>query len=53
MHRVREEVYEEVTLSARGICLAAAAKRTQEDLLKLSVVGVMELEMPEADSLVC
>ena len=43
--------YEEVTLSARGMCLAAAAKRTQEDLLQLSVAAVMELEMLEADSL--
>ena len=43
--------YEEVTLSARGMCLAAAAKRTQEDLSQLSVAGVVELEMLEADSL--
>ena len=33
------------------MCLAAAAKRTQEDLSQLSVAGVVELEMLEADSL--
>ena len=43
--------YEEVTLSASGMCVVAAAKRMQEDLSKLSVAAVIELGMPDADRL--
>ena len=43
--------YEKVTLSACGMCLAAAAKKTQDDLPQLSVGAVMELALPEEDSL--
>ena len=40
--------YDEVTLSARGMCLAAAAKMTQEDLFG-SPRAVLELGLPEDD----
>lgn len=43
--------YEKVTLSASGMCLAAAAKQTQEDVSRLSVAAVLELGMPEEDTL--
>ena len=42
--------YDEVPLSARGMCLAAAAKRTQGDLIQSPKV-VMELGLPEEDAL--
>jgi hypothetical protein len=40
--------YDEVPLSPRGMCLAAAAKRTQEDLIR-SPRAVLELGLAEDD----